>query len=179
MRKLTVLGTIFAICLFTSVATAEHLPDMNITLGGGAAYYYNEPLGSAQIGLELALPVYHEFYLMAEGGGSFLAIPLLNARLTLGPRIQTEDGVVANFGVLYERAQGLDRERPDGNFWGVHGSLLVPTINDIRVGPSVDYTVNSETDAALFFVGLKISLPIDLTGNKTGDYRVRDIHDRR
>ena len=100
MKKLTVLGAILAICLSSPVALADNLPEMNITLSGGAVNFYNEPLGSTQVGLELALPICHELYLVAEGGGSFFFIPLLNMRLMAGPRIQTEDGVVANFGII-------------------------------------------------------------------------------
>ncbi len=182
MKKLTVFGAILAICLFASVALADNRPEVNITLSGGAVNYYNDNLGSTQVGMELALPAYHELYVMAEGSGSFFFIPLLNARLVAGPRIQTKDGLVANFGALYQYAQGLDRERPDGNFWGGHVSLLLPITDNphgIKIGTSVDYAVNPKNDASLLFVGLKISLPIDLTRQDNGNFRARDIFNRR
>ena len=187
MKKIMVLGAILAICLSASLAMADDsylkdlgLPEMNITLSGGAVNFYNEPLGSTQIGLELVLPVYHELYFMTEGSASFFFIPLLNGRLVAGPRIQTEDGSVANFGVLYEYTQGLDRARPNSNFWGAHMSLMVPidTPHGIRIGPTADYAANSDNNSTLLFVGLKITLPIDLAGQDTGNFRAKDIHNR-
>ncbi len=181
MKKLTVLGAILAICLSSPVALADNLPEMNITLSGGAVNFYNEPLGSTQVGLELALPICHELYLVAEGGGSFFFIPLLNMRLMAGPRIQTEDGVVANFGIIYEYTQGLDWERPDSNFWGANMSLMVPIDkpNGIRIGPTADYAVNPDNNSTLLFVGLKITLPIDLVGQDANNFRSKDVYNRR
>lgn len=188
MKKLVVLGAILATCLSTSTAMADesnlnslNLPEMNITLAGGAVNYYKEALGSTQVGMELALPICHELYLVAEGGGSFFFIPLLNMRLMAGPRIQTENGVVANFGIIYEYTQGLDYERPDSNFWGGHMSLMVPidAPHGIRIGPTADFAVNPNNNSTMLFVGLKVSLPIDLTGQDANNYRPRDIYNRR
>lgn len=178
MKKLVVLGAILATCLSSPMVLADNLPEMNITLGGGAANFYNEPVGSTQVGLELALPICHELYLMAEGSGSFFFIPLLNGRLVAGSRIQTEEGTVANFGILYEYTQGLDRERPNSNFWGAHMSLMTPidTPHGIRIGPTADYAVNPDNNSTLLFVGLKVSLPIDLTGQETNNFRAKNIH---
>jgi len=187
MRKLVVFSAILAICFSASTALADdnslknlNLPEMNITLSGGAVSFYNEPFGSAQVGLELVLPICHELYLMTEGSASFFSVPLLNGRLVAGPRIQTEDGSVANFGVLYEYTQGLDRARPNSNFWGAHMSLMMPidTPHSIRIGPTADYAVNPDNNSTLLFVGLKVSLPIDLTGQETGNFRARDIYNR-
>jgi hypothetical protein len=175
MKKLIIVSLVLAFCFSASTALAHDQVGLSLNLAGGVANFYEEHLGNAQLGLELAVPIYKELHGVFEVGGSLLSIPLLTPRFLTGLRLETEDGLVANCAFILQHSQALDRERPDGKFGGGHLSLLVPITNDgIKLGTSVDYSVNPENDSRLLFVGLKLSLPIDLADKGRGNTTLSD-----